>query len=109
MYADSTAVVGPLASVVEPHSYDLCDTHAVRLTAPRGWNLIRIEAEVDEGRRTEDLEALANVVREAAPDPVGEPAPAYAPEPIPLADAIGEGIQRGHLRSLPGVLPGMDH
>ena len=35
-YADLTAVVGPLASFAEPHSYDLCEGHAVNLTVPRG-------------------------------------------------------------------------
>ena len=36
VYSDSTAVVGPLATSAEPHSYDLCEQHALRLTAPRG-------------------------------------------------------------------------
>ena len=36
VYADSTAVVGPLAAYAEPHSYDLCEDHATKLTAPRG-------------------------------------------------------------------------
>ena len=41
VYADSTAVVGPLATYAEPHSYDLCEEHAVRLTVPRGWEVLR--------------------------------------------------------------------
>lgn len=107
MYADSTAVLGPLSPDVEPHSYDLCDSHAVRLTAPRGWELIRIEPDVDPVRSVEDMEALANAVREERPSSmVSAPAPA---RPHELADAIGDGIQRGHLRSVPGVLPGMDY
>ena len=32
VYADSTAVVGPLATQAEPHSYDLCTQHAHRQT-----------------------------------------------------------------------------
>src|SRR5579883_2278544 len=40
-YADLTAVVGPLASFSEPHSYDLCEEHALRLTVPRGWEVLR--------------------------------------------------------------------
>ena len=36
VYRDSTAVLGPLAAYVEPHSYDLCEKHAARLVAPRG-------------------------------------------------------------------------
>jgi len=45
VYADSTAVVGPLAAFAEPHSYDLCEQHARGLTAPRGWDLVRHEGE----------------------------------------------------------------
>jgi hypothetical protein len=41
VYSDSTAVVGPLATVSEPHSWDLCVSHAGRITAPRGWELVR--------------------------------------------------------------------
>ena len=118
MYADSTAVVGPLAPDVEPHCYDLCEAHAARLTAPRGWELVRIETEVDPVRRTEDLEAIATAVREerivqgherSNPHRIeAEDVTAEKSEPA-LADAIGEGIQRGHLRSVPGVLPGMEY
>ncbi len=41
VYSDSTAVVGPLAIASEPHSWDLCVSHAGRITAPRGWELVR--------------------------------------------------------------------
>src|SRR5690606_40351007 len=44
-YSDSTAVVGPLATASEPHSYDLCAEHAMRLTAPRGWEVVRHEGD----------------------------------------------------------------
>ena len=40
VYSDSTAVVGPLATVDEPHSWDLCEMHASRITAPKGWELV---------------------------------------------------------------------
>jgi hypothetical protein len=40
-YADSMAVLGPLALRREPHSYDLCAGHAERTSAPRGWQIIR--------------------------------------------------------------------
>jgi len=43
IYADSTAVLGPLATFSEPHSYDLCETHGKRLTVPNGWNVIKEE------------------------------------------------------------------
>lgn len=42
VYSDSTAVLGPLAVSAEPHSYDLCQSHASRLTAPRGWEVVRV-------------------------------------------------------------------
>ncbi len=41
VYADRTAVLGPLSPRPEPHSYDLCSRHAGRLSAPLGWNVIR--------------------------------------------------------------------
>lgn len=41
VYSDSTAVIGPLATAREPHSWDLCVGHAGRITAPRGWELVR--------------------------------------------------------------------
>jgi Protein of unknown function (DUF3499) len=41
VYADSMAVLGPLSTSHEPHSYDLCAVHAERLTAPKGWQVIR--------------------------------------------------------------------
>ena len=66
VYADSTAVVGPLATQAEPHSYDLCTAHAHRLTAPRGWEVVRFEGEFAPPQPTsDDLTALAEAVREA--------------------------------------------
>ncbi len=41
VYADSMVVLGPLSRVAEPHSYDLCSRHAERLSAPRGWQVMR--------------------------------------------------------------------
>ncbi|WP_127792929.1 DUF3499 family protein [Agromyces sp. LHK192] len=40
-YADSLAVLGPLAPRREPHGYDLCARHAERTSAPRGWQVVR--------------------------------------------------------------------
>jgi hypothetical protein len=91
-YADSTAVVGPLATYSEPHSYDLCEEHALRLTVPRGWEVVRHDGEFAEPEPSvDDLTALAEAVREAGrPD-----APVAPPEPDP---ATG---RRHHLRVLP--------
>ncbi|MDQ1038237.1 hypothetical protein QFZ75_004653 [Streptomyces sp. V3I8] len=70
VYADSTAVLGPLATYAEPHCYDLCAEHSERLTAPRGWEVVRLADASAPSRPTgDDLEALANAVREAARPP----------------------------------------
>lgn len=41
VYADSMAVLGPLSTSSEPHSYDLCERHAERMSAPQGWQVVR--------------------------------------------------------------------
>ena len=99
VYADSTAVLGPLATFAEPHCYDLCEMHSDRMTAPRGWEIVRIAPDPDALRpSSDDLEALANAVREAA-RPRFEP---DAPEPIQAPGAV-EVARRGHLRVLRSV------
>ena len=66
VYRDSTAVLGPLAAYVEPHCYDLCEKHAGRPTAPRGWDVVRLPMDPAQ-ERADDLEALANAVMETQP------------------------------------------
>ncbi|GLU49647.1 hypothetical protein Nans01_39980 [Nocardiopsis ansamitocini] len=84
-------MLGPLAAYVEPHCYDLCAMHADRLTAPRGWEVVRLPADnTSGGPGSDDLEALANAVREA-----GRP-PAIRP-PAPTGQGV-ETNRRGHLR-----------
>ena len=94
VYRDSTAVVGPLAAYTEPHCYDLCEGHAGRLTAPLGWDVVRLPVHVEEALPAppdaDDLEALANTVREAAPG-------GSATEPVGQGVEVG---RRGHLRVL---------
>ena len=61
VYADQTAVLGPLATYAEPHCYDLCQIHSERMTVPRGWEVVRLEPDPDALRpSSDDLEALAN-------------------------------------------------
>ncbi len=50
-----------------PHSWDLCDTHGSRITAPQGgWELVRHEGGFASSTPDEDdLTALAEAVREA--------------------------------------------
>jgi hypothetical protein len=90
VYADSTAVLGPLAQHAEPHSYDLCADHAERLTAPRGWEVVRLTPAFEElGPTPDDLSALAEAVREAGRvRQSGEP------------PSVTETARRGHLRVL---------
>lgn len=67
VYADATAVLGPLAMEASPHGYDLCKNHAQNLTVPRGWEVVRLVTEfVPAEPNDDDLEALANVVRQAS-------------------------------------------
>jgi hypothetical protein len=87
VYRDSTAVLGPLAAYVEPHCYDLCAAHADRMTAPKGWEVVRLPDGPVEEEPADDLEALANAVMEAA-------APAAAAEPV------GQGVEVGRRRHL---------
>ena len=97
VYADSTAVVGPLATYAEPHCYDLCQRHAVRLTAPRGWAVVRQEVDPQAAARSvDDLEALANAVREAA-RPGAPMGPAGSAAAVSPGTAHG---RRAHLRVL---------
>jgi hypothetical protein len=100
VYADSTAVLGPLATYAEPHCYDLCEMHSERLTAPKGWEIVRITPDPDALKPTgDDLEALANAVREAA-RPRYEP---DAPMPAHLPSGSVEVARKGHLRMLTSV------
>jgi hypothetical protein len=93
VYADSTAVLGPLATHAEPHCYDLCEVHAQRLSAPRGWDVVRLEQDTSWVLPADDdLEALANAVREAART--------VAPEAGSAHDAASTVGRRGHLRVL---------
>jgi hypothetical protein len=63
VYRDSTAVLGPLAAYADPHSWDLCEMHAARLVVPRGWDVVRLPPDPAQ-ERADDLEALANIVRD---------------------------------------------
>ena len=110
VYSDSTAVVGPLATARDPHSWDLCVDHA--------GPLISEPTHPDE----DDLVALADAVREGGPrdrglaygapgaplngftDPHMQRAGAHATAPSSGLLAPPEhrsGRRRGHLRVLP--------
>jgi hypothetical protein len=130
VYSDSTAVVGPLATAREPHSWDLCVGHAGRITAPRGWDLVRHAGPLPTHPDEDDLVALADAVREGRPghgmlahgtagaspngfdgfpDPHVQHAGAHAAgahATAPSSDLLAppehrSGRRRGHLRVLP--------
>lgn len=97
VYADQTAVLGPLATYAEPHAYDLCELHSERLSAPRGWEVLRLAHDDERGPSTDDLLALAEAVREAgAPRLVDATVATPAAEP----EGVREVGRRGHLRVL---------
>jgi hypothetical protein len=92
VYADQTAVLGPLATYAEPHAYDLCEVHSERLSAPRGWEVLRLVQDDPHAHSSDDLLALADAVREAA-----APRPsAVEREPFEMREVA----RRGHLRVL---------
>ena len=96
IYAESTAVVGPLATYCEPHAYDLCASHGERLKVPHGWNVIKQELTGNEpGPSDDDLMAIADAVREVAKRT--EETPTESSDDISHA-SIG---RRGHLRAVP--------
>ena len=100
VYSDSTAVVGPLASFAEPHSYDLCEEHAVNLTVPRGWEVVRHAGEFPAPiPHADDLEALADAVREAAR--IDTPERAAGVEAAGGSGRTPGPGRRGHLRVVP--------
>jgi hypothetical protein len=95
IYAESTAVVGPLATYSEPHAYDLCSTHGERLKVPHGWNVIKQELTGNEpGPSDDDLMAIADAVREVAKR--------SEETPVVIGDDLHAAIgRRGHLRAVP--------
>jgi hypothetical protein len=120
VYADSTAVLGPLATFAEPHSYDLCATHADRLTVPRGWDVLRLALPAAPPRSPDDILALADAVREseaagddgndassgragahrADSEQAGDRGAGDRPSRAPLDVPPGADIPRRHLRLL---------
>ncbi|MCC2592360.1 DUF3499 domain-containing protein [Tessaracoccus sp. OS52] len=103
-YADSTAVLGPLAVAHVPGAFDLCAQHAERTSVPRGWEVIRLPLDVLPrevlAEDDDDLLALADAVRAIGlrHDDV-EPLAAAAP----MTASSEEGRQLGHLRLLPSI------
>lgn len=90
VYADSTAVIGPLATSAEPHTFDLCLRHSEGFTVPKGWTVIQhspTDSQVEPS--IADLDAIADAVRKVA---------TTEPTPRPNTPEVG---RRGHLRAIP--------
>lgn len=98
VYEDSTAVLGPLSASSEPHAYDLCREHASGMTAPRGWELLRVPG--SGGEVSDDLVALADAVRPRS-EPTEEPGQSPTPPPRTRRRTDGQDEQPGrHLHVL---------
>lgn len=99
IYADSTAVLGPLATFAEPHAYDLCQEHSSRMSVPQGWSVLKQELSFDaSGPSDDDLMAIANAVREAG----ARKSESDEIEVVNLINPVGQEIgRRGHLRAIP--------
>ena len=109
VYADSTVVLGPLATYAEPHTYDLCADHATRLTAPRGWEIVRLSVDMTPPDPTpDDLVALADAVRQAAQREDSDTATLTQSDRRPARSeeasdpsALTSTARKRHLRALP--------
>ncbi len=102
IYADSTAVLGPLATFSEPHSYDLCEIHGKRLTVPNGWSVIKEESSLtDVGPSDDDLMAIADAVREVANLSMSSASSGAESATTNVASQDGQIGRRGHLRAVP--------
>jgi hypothetical protein len=100
VYADQTAVVGPLATFAEPHAYDLCEVHSERLSAPRGWEVVRLAHDEAQGPSSDDLLALAEAVREAGAPRLLDSGDTGPAGPVAAPEGVREVGRRGHLRVL---------
>ena len=98
IYADSTAVLGPLATF----SYDLCETHGKRLTVPNGWSVIKEESSLtDVGPSDDDLMAIADAVREVANLSISSASAGTESATTNVTSQDGQIGRRGHLRAVP--------
>ncbi len=97
IYAESTAVIGQLATFSEPHSYDLCESHGKKLTVPNGWTVIKEENEISgNGPSVDDLMAIADAVREVAMSTNASNSDHISASAV--SNSLG---RRGHLRAVP--------
>lgn len=88
-------MLGPLGPAREPNSYDLCEGHSDRLSAPRGWEVIRLPGVDGAAPITpdDDLMALARAVRETGMLDGETPVAGLGPDP----ESVRVVASRGHL------------
>lgn len=109
-YQDSTVVLGPLAGVAEPNAYDLCDTHAEHLTAPKGWQIVRLVTTFEAAPpSSDDLLALVDAVRRAAGEAPERAVPSRAaagapiPRDAPASPERAPRLERGPFTRVEGA------
>lgn len=94
-YADSAVVLGPMSQRAEPHAYDLCQRHCRAMTAPVGWELLRLVSPEDlqapPVADPDDLLALADAVKET---PGTEPTPKASPLDDVTPDTTAHRVDR---------------
>ncbi|MDR6939267.1 DUF3499 family protein [Arcanobacterium hippocoleae] len=85
-YAQATAVIGPLSPTPQAGTFDFCAEHALSVTVPIGWQLVRLVTEFAPAEPShDDLTALADAIREASRRDVPAPQPARRDVPRPNA------------------------
>lgn len=110
VYADSTAVLGPLSPERQPGAYDLCRQHAHTTSVPKGWEIIRLPdlPEAPPAPTTDDLLALADAVREVGLRHDEVPPPSVRErEPRPGEAEVIVLAERRHLRAVPDPQQGL--
>lgn len=96
-YADQQVVLGPLATRADPVAYDLCLEHSQRLSAPRGWDIIRLPLTGHQDEHdADDLMALADAVRRVG---LAEDEP-FEPGRYAERSDVREVAHKGHLTML---------
>ena len=95
VYADQTAVLGPLATYAEPHAYDLCSEHSRAALGPA-----RLGGAAAGDRPVAARSLRRRPARAGQRRPRGRPPDRRRPRRRPTRAGSRETIRRGHLRIL---------
>lgn len=102
-YKEATAVIGPLSPVPQAGALDLCKDHAHSVTAPLGWQMVRLQTEFEDAPPSpDDLLALADAIRQASQRDVPPPQPAQREIRRPTADVNRRPQARPRFTVIPG-------